>query len=169
MRRVIADVCFCRLLTASVQQRDSIPGGVDSDSVMTVIVPPGVSSDTFRYSYSSALDVGDDVYVMVNGALLRSYEAGPGAERAVDYVSVSPGDELQFCCRSGGKDETCMVDDLVFNSSRVDGSRETAVRRLSARATEIRAHRDRLAWPSPRSGLQAPVERIPPVCTKSDR
>jgi hypothetical protein len=89
-------------------------GGVDGESTISVTVPAGMGSAAFRYSYPSALDAGDDFHVMVNGTVVRAYETGPGAVCAADSVAVSPGDVLQFRCRSGGNGETCTVDDIVF-------------------------------------------------------
>jgi hypothetical protein len=89
--------------------------GVDSYSHISIPVPAGASSATYRYSYPSALDRGDDFHVIVNGTVLKSYETGAGANCSTDTVPVSAGDTLQFRCRSGGNGETCTVDDIVFN------------------------------------------------------
>jgi hypothetical protein len=90
-------------------------GGVDSDSTISITVPDGVTTASFEYSYPSALDRGDDFHVRVNGATVRSHETGPGANCAADSVAVSPGDLLEFRCRSGGKGETCTVDSIAFD------------------------------------------------------
>jgi hypothetical protein len=89
--------------------------GVDSDTYMSITVPTGATSATYRYSYPSALDRGDDFHVIVNGTVLKSYETGSGASCSTDTVSVSEGATLQFRCRSGGNGETCTVDDVIFN------------------------------------------------------
>ena len=91
------------------------PGGVDSDSTISMTVPAGATSASYRYSYPPALDRGDDFHVLVNGTKVRSYEIGAGANCASDTVSVSAGGQLQFRCRSGGNGETCTVDEVVFN------------------------------------------------------
>lgn len=90
-------------------------GGVDSDSFISIDVPSGATSASYKYSYPSALDRGDDFHVMVNGAVIKAYETGSGANCASDTVSVSGGDLLQFRCRSGGNGETCTVDEIVFD------------------------------------------------------
>jgi hypothetical protein len=92
-----------------------VPGGVDMESFLTLTVPAGVSRVTYRYSYPSALDRGDDFHVIVNGAVRKSYETGSGAQCATDSLPVTPGDELRFKCRSGGNGETCAVDEIVFD------------------------------------------------------
>lgn len=89
--------------------------GVDSDSTMSVVVPEGASSATYRYSYPSALDRGDDFHVMVNGQVMKSYETGPGETCVSDSVPVQGGHTLTFRCRSGGNGETCTIDEVVFN------------------------------------------------------
>ena len=89
--------------------------GVDSDSTMSVVVPEGASAATYRYSYPSALDRGDDFHVMVNGQVMKSYETGPGETCVTDSVPVQAGDTLAFRCRSGGNGETCTVDEVQFN------------------------------------------------------
>lgn len=89
--------------------------GVDSDSYISITVPATASSVTYQYSYPSALDRGDDFHVILNSAVVRSYETGAGANCSTDTVAVSGGDVLQFRCRSGGNGETCTVDDIVFN------------------------------------------------------
>jgi hypothetical protein len=90
-------------------------GGVDADSYISITVPTGATSASYKYSYPSALDSGDDFHVIVNGSVVKSYETGPGVNCASDSVPVSAGDTLQFRCRSGGKGETCSVDDIIFN------------------------------------------------------
>lgn len=89
--------------------------GVDSDSLMSLTVPSGVTRASYRYSYPSALDRGDDFHVMVNGQVIKSYETGPGANCAVDQVNVQEGDTLSFRCRSGGNGETCTIDDVQLD------------------------------------------------------
>jgi hypothetical protein len=90
-------------------------GGVDSDSTISIMnVPAGTTSASYQYSYPPALDRGDDFHVIVNGAVIKSYETGAGANCATDSVSVSGGDSLHFRCRSGGKGETCTVDNIIF-------------------------------------------------------
>ena len=82
---------------------------------MSVVVPEGASAATYRYSYPSALDRGDDFHVMVNGQVMKSYETGPGETCVTDSVPVQAGDTLAFRCRSGGNGETCTVDEVQFN------------------------------------------------------
>ncbi len=89
--------------------------GVDSDSIMSVAVPEGASLASYRYSYPSALDRGDDFHVMVNGQVMKSYETGPGETCVTDSIPVQPGGTLAFRCRSGGNGETCTVDEVQFN------------------------------------------------------
>ena len=101
--------------TGSHAARAGHSRGVDSDSYISTTVPASASSVTYQYSYPSALDRGDDFYVIVNGAVVKSYERGAGANCASDTVAVSEGDILQFRCRSGGNGETCTVDEIVFN------------------------------------------------------
>ena len=91
------------------------PGGVDSDSTLSIVVPDGASVANYHYSYPTALDRGDDFHVMVNGSVVKDYETGSGANCAVDAVAVAAGDTLQFRCRSGGKGETCTIDNIVFD------------------------------------------------------
>lgn len=88
--------------------------GVDSDSTISITVPATANTVTYRYSYPSALDRGDDFHVILNGMVVKSYETGAGANCSTDTVPVSGGDILQFRCRSGGNGETCTVDDIVF-------------------------------------------------------
>ncbi|MFT5393243.1 MAG: hypothetical protein ACI8PT_003444, partial [Gammaproteobacteria bacterium] len=101
--------------TGSHAARAGHSRGVDSDSYISITVPATASSVTYQYSYPSALDPGDDFHVIVNGAVVKSYETGAGANCSTDTVAVSGGGTLQFRCRSGGNGETCTVDEIVFN------------------------------------------------------
>ena len=90
------------------------PGGVDTYSFLSMTVPAGVSTMSYYYSYPSALDIGDDFHVIVDGFVLREYETGPGATCATDSVPVAPGVTVSFYCRSGGLGETCAIDQVQF-------------------------------------------------------
>ena len=82
---------------------------------MRIQVPEGATSASYRYSYPSALDRGDDFHVIVNEEVIHSYETGPGENCSTGSVTVNAGDTLQFRCRSGGNGETCAIDEVVFN------------------------------------------------------
>lgn len=92
------------------------PSGVDSDSSIRLEIPDGVKSITYKYSYPSALDTGDDFHVIVNDSVVvREYETGPGTNCSEDTIVVAGGGSLTFRCRSSGLGETCTVDEIVFN------------------------------------------------------
>jgi hypothetical protein len=109
--------------TGSHAARAGHSGGVDSESEIRIMVPPGATTASYQYSYPSALDRGDDFHVIVNSnanntpesRTVKQYETGPGETCASDTVDVSGAESLQFRCRSGGKHETCTVDEIIFN------------------------------------------------------
>jgi hypothetical protein len=92
-----------------------IAKGVDSQSYLTMTVPVGVTTVSYYYSYTSALDSGDDFHVILNGSLQKFYETGPGASCAQDSFAVQPNDSLQFLCKSAGIGETCSIDQVQFS------------------------------------------------------
>ena len=90
-------------------------GGVDSLSELTFVVPAGASGMTYRYSYPTALDAGDDFHVYINGVQVKDYETGSGAYCALsECIIVSPGDQVKFRCKSGGNNEICSLDQIQF-------------------------------------------------------
>ena len=90
-------------------------GGVDRESYLTMTVPAGVSTVSYRYSHTSALDSGDDFHVLVNGVKQREYDTDDMTSCAPDSVSVLPGDTLVFKCKSGGNGESCSIDQVFFS------------------------------------------------------
>ena len=100
--------------TGSYGVKAGDPGGVDGETWMTLTVPADTSQVEYRYSYPAALDRGDDFHVRLNNAVARSYETGPGEVCATDRLLVAPGDQLSFYCKSGGRGETCAIDDIIF-------------------------------------------------------
>lgn len=101
--------------TGSYGVKAGDPGGVDGETLMTLTVPADTSQVEYRYSYPAALDRGDDFHVRVNNNVARSYETGPGEACATDRLLVAPGDQLSFYCKSGGRGETCAIDDVIFS------------------------------------------------------
>ena len=100
--------------TGSYGVKAGDPGGVDGETTLTLSVPADTTQIEYRYSYPAALDRGDDFHVRINDSVVRSYETGPGEVCATDRLLVTPGDQLSFYCKSGGRRETCAVDDVVF-------------------------------------------------------
>lgn len=91
------------------------PGGVDSESFLTLNAPAGATSMTYFYSYPIGLDAGDDFHVIINAVVERSYETGPGATCEMDTLPLAGGDIVEFYCKSGGLGETCAIDQVCFN------------------------------------------------------
>ena len=89
--------------------------GVDRLSELAFVVPVGATAMTYRYSYPTALDAGDDFHVYVNGVKVKDYETGSGANCALsECIGVSPEDEVKFRCKSGGNNEICSLDQIQF-------------------------------------------------------
>ena len=92
--------------------------GVESESILNVLVPPGAASMTFFYSHP-ARQAGKliDFQVIVNGDQpVREYGKVPGnaASCELDRVQVSGGDVVKFRCAIKEDKQTCSIDHIEF-------------------------------------------------------
>ena len=92
-------------------------GGVDEDSILSIVIPPGATSVSYFYSYPAALDPDDRFHVRLDGIVVEEYQSGPGETCVEACLDVSGSTTLEFRCSADGRSERCTIDEVQFYSA----------------------------------------------------